>query len=110
MLPYSDARFRTSIPAEEVKPMENTGRRMRICQFIARFRDEHGYAPTVRQIGRGVGITSTSVVQYYILRLERAGILKRDPFVSRGLVLRPDFLSTLRLPVSREAARNRARK
>ncbi len=86
--------------------MESTGRRIRICQFIAQFRDQHGYAPTVRQIGRGVGITSTSLVQYYLLRLERAGILKRDPGVSRGLVLQPDFISTLRRPVSRKATRN----
>ncbi len=86
--------------------MEITDRRIRICQFIAQFSAAHGYAPTVRQIGRGVGISSTSVVQYYLLRLERAGILKRDPGVSRGLVLRPVSISTLRRPVSRKATRN----
>jgi repressor LexA len=62
-------------------------RQRRIVEFIGEFLDEHGYPPTVRDIGRAVGISSTSVVDYNLKRLEREGFLKRVRDVSRGIEL-----------------------
>jgi repressor LexA len=49
--------------------------------------DEHGRPPTIREIGKAVGINSTSVVNYNLGKLEEKGYLDRDPDVSRGLRL-----------------------
>lgn len=62
-------------------------RQRRILDFIARFQEQRGYPPTVREIGQAVGISSTSVVDYNLKVLEREGYLRRDPDVSRGLGL-----------------------
>ncbi len=62
-------------------------RQRRILDFIARFQQQHGYPPTIREIGQAAGISSTSVVDYNLKVLEREGLLKRDREVSRGLGL-----------------------
>jgi repressor LexA len=49
--------------------------------------DENGRPPTIREIGKAVGINSTSVVNYNLGKLEEKGYLDRDPDVSRGLRL-----------------------
>jgi SOS-response transcriptional repressor LexA len=74
--------------------MELTRRRQQICEFIARFTTENGFAPTLREIGDGVGIASTAAVQYQILALERAGALSRKEGYSRTIVLAPEFRMT----------------
>lgn len=62
-------------------------RQRRILDFIARFQQQHGYPPTIREIGQAAGISSTSVVDYNLKVLEREGMLRRDREVSRGLGL-----------------------
>jgi repressor LexA len=61
-------------------------RQERILSFITEFADEHGYPPSIREIGQAVQITSTSVVDYNLRILEREGHIRRDSEVSRGLV------------------------
>jgi repressor LexA len=56
--------------------------------FIDDYMDEHGYPPSIREIGAAAGISSTSVVDYNLRILERDGHLRRDREVSRGLELR----------------------
>ena len=60
-------------------------RQERMIQFIREFRARHGYPPTVREIGAAAGISSTSVVDYNLNILEKAGIIKRDREISRGI-------------------------
>jgi repressor LexA len=60
-------------------------RQERMLQFIREFRLRHGYPPTVREIGKAAGISSTSVVDYNLNILEKAGIIKRDRSISRGI-------------------------
>jgi repressor LexA len=62
-------------------------RQQAILNFIRGFADENGYPPTIRQIGEAAGISSTSVVNYNLNKLEKAGYLNRDLKVSRGLRL-----------------------
>lgn len=55
-----------------------------ILSYIRSFQQEHGLPPTIREIGRAAGISSTNGVRYYLSMLERAGYLKRRGKVSRG--------------------------
>lgn len=64
-----------------------------ILKFIRRYVAEHGYPPTIREIGRAVGISSTSVVKYNLDRLQTLGHLRRKGEVSRGLRLAGEALS-----------------
>src|SRR5437764_9874718 len=62
-------------------------RQRRILDFVARYTGDHGYPPSIREIGQAVGISSTSVVDYNLRALERNGLIRRDREVSRGLGL-----------------------
>lgn len=64
-----------------------SGRQQQILDFIRSFIDEHGYPPTVRDIQKGCGVSSTSVVDYNLNVLRKRGLLDRDDHVSRGLGL-----------------------
>lgn len=58
-----------------------------IIHFIRQFLVDRGYPPTIRDIVGGCGISSTSVVDYNLDILERAGYIRRHPEVSRGIEL-----------------------
>lgn len=60
-------------------------RQQQIYSFMTRFAQEKGRPPTIREIGKAVGISSTSVVNYNLNILERAGLIAREKQVSRGL-------------------------
>lgn len=62
-------------------------RQNRILDFLKIFTLDNGYPPTIREIGKAVGITSTSVVNYNLDALQRAGYIYRDRTVSRGIRL-----------------------
>lgn len=62
-------------------------RQQHIIEFIRRYQEENGYPPTIREIGKAVGISSTSVVKYNLERLKEKGCLDRSKEVSRGLRL-----------------------
>lgn len=56
-----------------------------ILAFIQRFQEERGYPPTIREIGKAFGISSTNGVRYYLNVLEKAGHVKRAGKISRGI-------------------------
>lgn len=60
-------------------------RQTQILEFIRHFVRDHAYPPSVREIGDGVGITSTSVVDYNLRVLAKRGYIRRDPDISRGI-------------------------
>jgi repressor LexA len=62
-------------------------RQSKILSFLKTFTVDNGYPPTIREIGKAVGITSTSVVNYNLDALQRAGLIYRDRTVSRGIRL-----------------------
>ena len=67
--------------------MELTGRQQEIWTFLVEYVDQHGYPPTVREIGEAVGLASPSTVHAHLANLERAGLLRRDPTKPRALEL-----------------------
>ena len=64
-----------------------TDRQQEIWDFLGTYLDEHGYPPTVREIGDAVGLASPSTVHAHLANLERAGMLRRDPTKPRALEL-----------------------
>jgi repressor LexA len=67
--------------------MDLTKRQQEIFDFIKRYSARHGYPPTVRDIGRAVGLASSSTVHQHLANLERGGMLKRDPSKPRAIEL-----------------------
>jgi repressor LexA len=59
----------------------------RILQFVEQFVHEHDYPPSIRDIQQGCNISSTSVVDYTLKRLEEKGMLRRDREISRAIQL-----------------------
>ena len=59
--------------------------RWRILEFIRKFVEDKDYAPTMGEIQKALGISSTSVVDYHLKGLEEEGFITRDPEVSRGI-------------------------
>ncbi len=64
-----------------------TKRQQEIFEFIKRYSSEHGYPPTVRDIGKAIGLTSSSTVHAHLANLEKLGVLRRDPTKPRALEL-----------------------
>ncbi len=67
--------------------MSLTPKQQAMLDFIREFIVDHGYPPTIREIGQKLGISSTSVVNYNLNKLKAAGLIERDGQVSRGLKL-----------------------
>ncbi len=64
-----------------------TKRQQEIWEFLVAYVDDHGYPPTVREIGEHVGLASPSTVHAHLANLERAGLIRRDPTKPRALEL-----------------------
>jgi repressor LexA len=62
-----------------------TKRQQEIFDFVKRYVGEHGYPPTVRDIGKAIGLTSSSTVHAHLANLEKIGVVKRDPTKPRAL-------------------------
>lgn len=67
-----------------------TERQRRILQAIADFKAEHGYPPSVREIGERVGLSSSSTIHAHLKALERRGLISRDPTKPRALRAEPN--------------------
>jgi repressor LexA len=62
-----------------------TKRQREIFDFVRRYGEEHGYPPTVRDIGKAIGLTSSSTVHAHLANLEKLGVLRRDPTKPRAI-------------------------
>jgi repressor LexA len=67
--------------------MDLTKRQQEIFDFIKRYSATNGYPPTVRDIGKAVGLASSSTVHAHLANLERIGLLRRDPTKPRAIEL-----------------------
>ena len=62
-----------------------SGKQLQILEFLRSFVSDKDYPPSIRDIQEGCGISSTSVVDYNLRKLEEKGYIRRDREVSRGI-------------------------
>ena len=67
--------------------MDLTKRQQEIFDYIRSYSEKNGYPPTVRDIGKAVGLASSSTVHAHLSNLEKLGVLRRDPTKPRALEL-----------------------
>ena len=64
-----------------------TKRQQEIFDFIKKYSAKYGYPPTVRDIGKAVGLASSSTVHAHLANLEKLGLVRRDPTKPRAIEL-----------------------
>src|SRR5438046_6192483 len=62
-------------------------RQMQLYEFISRHIDVHSLPPTIAEIGRHFKMSASASVHSILSALEREGLIKRIPNVSRGIEL-----------------------
>src|SRR3954453_10589255 len=62
-----------------------TKRQKEVFEYVKTYGREHGYPPPVRDIGKAIGLTSSSTVPAHPANLEKLGLLKRDPTKPRAI-------------------------
>lgn len=70
-----------------VKPVELTRYQWRILTFLQSYIGQHRISPSIDEIAVGVGISSTSVVNSNLNKLQDAGLIKRSQGIARSIVL-----------------------
>ena len=75
-----------------------TRKQQQIYDFILAFTSEHGYPPSVREIGAAVGLKSPSTVHFHMKGLEEAGVIVKAEGKTRAISL-PGFV---RGPIAEE--------
>jgi repressor LexA len=70
---------------------ELTGKQQEILEFIRKEIASKGYPPSVREISSAVGLKSTSTVHGHLERLEKKGIIRRDPTKPRAIEILDEF-------------------
>ena len=66
---------------------ELTRKQQQIYDFILAFTGEHGYPPSVREIGTAVGLKSPSTVHFHMKGLEEAGVIVKAEGKTRAISL-----------------------
>ncbi|WP_411152513.1 transcriptional repressor LexA [Streptomyces sp. A30] len=74
---------------------ELTDRQSAIVRYITESVAGQGYPPSMREIGKAVGLVSTSSVAHQLMTLERKGVLYRDPHRPRAYQVRPSWAPDL---------------
>ena len=64
-----------------------TRKQKEIYEFILAFTGEHGYPPSVREIGAAVGLKSPSTVHFHMKGLEEAGVIVKAEGKTRAISL-----------------------
>lgn len=87
--------------------MKLSSRQNAILDFIKKEVKDKGYPPSVREIGEAVGLASSSTVHGHLARLEKKGLIRRDPTKPRAIEILDEsdihdeesFIPTVRIPV-----------
>ena len=75
-----------------------TKRQKEIFEYVKSYASDHGYPPTVRDIGKAIGLTSSSTVHAHLANLEKLGVLKRDPTKPRAIEVLVDRAKSVVTP------------
>jgi repressor LexA len=64
-----------------------TDRHAQVIEFIRSYVAENGYPPTTREIGDGVGLSSTASVHNCLKQMESLGYIKVKPNSVRAITI-----------------------
>ena len=64
-----------------------TAKQQKIYDYIQTFSAEHGYPPSVREIGAAMGLKSPSTVHFHLKGLEEAGVIIKAEGKTRAITL-----------------------
>ncbi|WP_047155335.1 transcriptional repressor LexA [Aneurinibacillus tyrosinisolvens] len=78
-----------------------SSRQLAILDYIKREVKDKGYPPSVREIGEAVGLASSSTVHGHLARLEKKGLIRRDPTKPRAI----EILNSENAPVELQGMR-----
>jgi repressor LexA len=78
--------------------LKMTKRQQEIFDFIKRYASKYGYPPTVREIGKAVGLASSSTVHAHLANLEKSGLLRRNPAKPRAIEVMLDKAKKVVVP------------
>ena len=67
--------------------MALTKRQQEVLEVVEQYMEQHGYPPTVREIGEAIGLASPSTVHAHLKALEQSGALRRDATKPRAIDL-----------------------
>ncbi len=71
---------------------ELTTKQQQIYDYIIAFTDEHGYPPSVREIGEHVGLRSPSTVHFHLKGLQASGLITQAAGKTRAISINDDNL------------------
>lgn len=71
-----------------------TAKQQRVFDFIRKHVLENGYPPTVREIAAGLKLSGPNSAKKFLDILQRKGVIRRRPGISRGIELREDTRHT----------------
>ncbi len=71
----------------------------RILEYIAEATAQQGYPPSVREIGKHVGLSSSSSVHAQLIKLREKGYLEKDDHKTRALVVKGAATSVPQVPI-----------
>ena len=64
-----------------------SARQKEVLAFISQYVECRGYPPSIRDIAKGCGMSSSSVAGYHLRALERFNYIRREPKISRSIVI-----------------------
>lgn len=79
--------------------MKKELREKQIYDFIVEYVDKNGYAPSIREVCKGLSIASTSTVQGYIKRLSEKGLLSRSEHKKRAIMPATNTKNSISVPI-----------
>ena len=60
-------------------------KQQQILQFIKDYYAKYGYSPSIREIGKAVGIASSSTIHGYLEKLKKQGLIDYEPYLPRTI-------------------------
>lgn len=81
-----------------MSPLNLTPRQSQVLNFVQDFSNRYGFAPSIREIGDAVGLSSSATVHSHLKRLEVLGVLRRQKGRTRSVVSNQLKITTPRTP------------
>ena len=72
--------------------MSISAKQQEVLNFIGQYVECRGYPPSIRDIAKGCGMSSSSVAGYHLKVLERYKYIRREPKISRSIVIEAPLL------------------